>query len=132
MKYLIKYFKGKNKSIKNFLIDQKFVSGIGNIYASEILYLSKINPLKSAKRLNKSQCEKLIINSKKILLNAIKKGGSTIRDFKNTIGGIGRFQKEFQVYGRNNLICKRLSCFGKIYKINQSNRSTFLCKKCQK
>ena len=55
------------------MIDQRFVSGIGNIYASEILYLSKIHPLKAAKRLNKSQCKELILNSKKILLNAIKK-----------------------------------------------------------
>ena len=83
-------------------------------------------------KLNKSQCKELILNSKKILLNAIKKGGSTIRDFKNTRGNTGHFQKEFQVYGRNNLNCKRSGCLGKIYKINQSNRSTFLCKKCQK
>tara|TARA_X000000950_G_scaffold255570_1_gene320290 strand:- start:2108 stop:2971 length:864 start_codon:yes stop_codon:yes gene_type:complete len=131
-KYITEYFKGKNKSIKNFLIDQKFVSGIGNIYASEILYLSKIHPFTPAKKLNEFQCKEIIHNSKKILLNAIKKGGSTIRDFKNTIGDIGHFQKEFQVYGRNNLNCKRPSCYGKIYKINQSNRSTFLCKKCQK
>jgi len=131
-KYIFEYFKGKNKSIKNFLIDQKFVSGIGNIYASEILYLSKIHPFTPAKKLKKFQCKEIIHNSKKILINAIKKGGSTIRDFKNTIGDIGHFQKEFQVYGRNNLNCKRPSCYGKIYKINQSNRSTFLCKKCQK
>tara|TARA_B100000989_G_scaffold188206_1_gene141700 strand:- start:225 stop:1091 length:867 start_codon:yes stop_codon:yes gene_type:complete len=132
LKYVTEYFKGKNKSIKNFLIDQKFVSGIGNIYASEILYLSKIHPFTAAKKLNEFQCKEIILNSKKILLNAIKKGGSTIRDFKNTIGETGHFQKEFQVYGRNNLNCKRLSCLGKIYKINQSNRSSFLCKKCQK
>ena len=131
-KYVTKYFEGKNKSIKNFLIDQRFVSGIGNIYASEILYLSKIHPLKAAKQLSISQCKELILNSKKILLNAIKKGGSTIRDFKNTTGNTGHFQKEFQVYGRNNLNCKRAGCFGKICKINQSNRSTFLCKNCQK
>ena len=131
-KYIFEYFKGKNKSIKNFLIDQKFVSGIGNIYASEILYLSKIHPFTPAKKLNEFQCKEIIHNSKKILLNAIKKGGSTIRDFKNATGDIGHFQKEFQVYGRNNLNCKRPSCFGKIYKINQSNRSTFFCEKCQK
>ena len=132
LKYVTRYFKGKNKNIKNFLIDQKFVSGIGNIYASEILYSSKIYPFTQAKKLNKFQCKEIILNSKKILLNAIKKGGSTIRDFKNATGDIGHFQKEFQVYGRNNLNCKRPSCFGKIYKINQSNRSTFFCKKCQK
>ena len=131
-KYLISYFKKKDKNIKNFLLDQNFVSGIGNIYASEILYLSKINPLLPAKYLKKNQCKNIVINSRKILRNAIKKGGSTIRDFKNTKGDQGNFQKEFKVYGRDKQKCKRISCSGTINKITQSNRSTFLCEICQK
>ena len=132
LKYVTNYFKDKKKDIKNYLLDQKFVSGIGNIYASEILYLSKINPLTSVNDLSKSQRKNLIINSKKILLNAIKKGGSTIRDFKNTSGISGKFQKEFKVYGREKLKCRRSNCSGIIAKIVQANRSTFLCKICQK
>ena len=132
LKYLISYFKKKDKNIKNFLLDQNFVSGIGNIYASEILYLSKINPLLPAKYLKKNQCKNIVINSRKILQNAIKKGGSTIRDFKNTKGDQGNFQKEFKVYGRDKQKCKRFSCSGTINKITQSNRSTFLCEICQK
>ena len=131
-KYLINYFKKKDKNIKNFLLDQNFVSGIGNIYASEILYLSKINPSLSAKYLKKNQCKNIVINSRKILQNAIRKGGSTIRDFKNTKGDQGNFQKEFKVYGRDKQKCKRFSCSGTINKITQSNRSTFLCQICQK
>ena len=131
-KYLISYFKKKEKNIKNFLLDQNFVSGIGNIYASEILYLSKINPSISAKYLKKNQCKNIVINSRKILQNAIRKGGSTIRDFKNTKGDQGNFQKEFKVYGRDKQNCKRFSCSGTINKITQSNRSTFLCEICQK
>ena len=131
-KYLINYFKKKDKNIKNFLLDQNFVSGIGNIYASEILYLSKINPSLSAKYLKKNQCINIVINSRKILKNAIKKGGSTIRDFKNTRGEQGNFQNEFRVYGRDKKNCKRLSCKGTINKIIQSNRSTFFCEICQK
>ena len=131
-KYLINYFKKKDKNIKNFLLDQNFVSGIGNIYASEILYLSKINPSLSAKYLKKNQCKNIVINSRKILQNAIRKGGSTIRDFKNTKGDQGNFQKEFKVYGRDKQKCKRLSCSGTINKITQSNRSTFFCEICQK
>jgi len=131
-KYLINYFKKKEKNIKNFLLDQNFVSGIGNIYASEILYLSKINPSLSAKYLKKNQCKNIVINSRKILQNAIRKGGSTIRDFKNTKGDQGNFQKEFRVYGRDKQNCKRSSCSGTINKITQSNRSTFLCELCQK
>ncbi len=132
LKYLINYFKKKDKNIKNFLLDQNFVSGIGNIYASEILYLSKINPSIPAKYLKKNQCKNIVINSRKILQNAIKKGGSTIRDFKNTKGDQGNFQKEFKVYGRNEQKCKRFDCSGTINKITQSNRSTFLCEICQK
>ena len=132
LKHLTDSLNGKKKNIKSFLLDQKFVSGIGNIYASEILYLSKINPLTQAKNLNKFQLKKIIKNSKKILLKAIKQGGSTIRDFKNTKGETGHFQKNFQVYGRDKKNCKRSSCSGIINKITQSNRSTFFCKICQK
>ena len=131
-RYIFSFFKRKEKNIKNFLLDQNFVSGIGNIYASEILYLSKINPSLSAKYLKKNQCKNIVINSRKILQNAIRKGGSTIRNFKNTKGGLGNFQKEFKVYGRNKQNCKRFSCSGTINKITQSNRSTFLCEICQK
>ena len=71
---------------------------MGNIYASEILFLSKINPFKKASLLSKKECQKIISNSKKILLKAISKGGSSIRDFKNTSGSKGGFQNEFKVY----------------------------------
>ena len=132
LNYLINFLRGKKKDIKGFLLDQKFVSGIGNIYASEILYSSKINPLTPAKNLYKSQLKKIIKNSKEILFRAIKEGGSTIRDFKNTTGNIGQFQKKFKVYGRDKKNCKRSNCLGTIDKIIQSNRSTFYCKICQK
>ena len=131
-RYIFSFFKRKEKNIKNFLLDQNFVSGIGNIYASEILYLSKINPSLSAKYLKKDQCKNIVLNSRKILQNAIKEGGSTIRDFKNTKGDQGNFQKEFKVYGRYKQNCKRFNCSGKINKITQSNRSTYLCEICQK
>ena len=98
LNYVYNFFKGKNKDIKNFLLDQKFVSGIGNIYASEILFLSKVNPFKKVKLLTKKECLKIIINSRKILLKAISKGGSSIRDFKDTSGLKGGFQNEFKVY----------------------------------
>ena len=132
LKYLLKYFFNKKKDIKSFLIDQKFVSGIGNIYANEILFLSKINPKKCAMKLSKEDCKKIIFFSKSVLSRAIKKGGSSIRDFKNTYGQSGNFQKEFKVYQRENLKCVRKNCNGKIRKIFISNRSTFFCNNCQK
>jgi len=132
LKYLLKYFLNKKKDIKSFLLDQKFVSGIGNIYASEILFLCKINPTILAMKLSKNDCKNIISYSKKVLNKAIKKGGSSIRDFRDTTGKSGNFQKEFKVYQRENLNCLRSKCEGKIKKILISNRSTFFCNICQK
>ena len=132
IKYIYSFFKGKKKNIKNFLLDQNFVSGIGNIYASEILFFCEINPIKKASLLKKKDCKKIIIFSKKVLLSAIKKGGSTIRDFKNISGKKGNFQKKFKVYEREGLKCKRSKCEGVIQKKIISMRSTFYCNICQK
>ena len=131
-KYIYFIFKDKEKNIKSFLLDQHFVSGIGNIYASEILFMSEINPTKKAKFLKKNDCKKIVNISRKVLLNAINKGGSSIRDFRNISGVEGRFQKEFRVYQREGLNCKRSKCKGIIKKKMISNRSTFFCNTCQK
>ena len=130
--YLHSFLKNKEKNIKNFLLDQRFVSGIGNIYASEILYLSKVKPDKKAKNLTKKELKKILINSKKVLSKAINKGGSSIKDFKNISGLEGEYQKDFKVYQRAGLKCKRFNCEGIIKKKNISNRSTFFCNLCQK
>jgi formamidopyrimidine-DNA glycosylase len=131
LNYVFNYFKGKNKNIKTFLLDQKFVSGIGNIYASEILFLSKIYPFKKASLLTREDCKKIIYYSKKILSRAIKKGGSSIRDFKDTLGSSGNYQKEFKVYQQEGLKCKTIGCTDTIQKKIVSNRSTFFCNSCQ-
>ena len=130
-KYIFSFFKGKNKNIKNFLLDQNFVSGIGNIYANEILFHCKLNPIKKAGSLKKDDCEKIILYSRMVLSKAIKNGGSTIKDFKNISGKKGRFQKNFKVYERKGQLCKRLNCKGIIQKKEISNRSTFFCNICQ-
>ena len=132
LRYLVNYFLNKKKDIKSFLLDQKFVSGIGNIYASEILFLCKINPTISAMKLSKKDCKNIILFSKKVLTKAIKKGGSSIRDFRDTFGKSGNFQNEFKVYQREDLNCPRNKCIGKIKKKIISNRSTFFCNICQK
>ena len=131
LNYIVSFFKGKKKNIKSFLLDQSFVSGIGNIYANEILFLSKINPFKKACLLSVKDCKKIIVNSQKVLFTAVKKGGSSIRDFKNTFGKKGDFQKNFKVYEREGMMCKRFKCNGIIKKKNISNRSSFFCNTCQ-
>ena len=132
LNYVLDFFKHKNKDIKTFLLDQRFVSGIGNIYASEILFLSKIDPFKQAKSLTKNECKKIILNSKKILYRAIIKGGSSIRNFQDISGTLGGYQKEFKVYQQEGNRCKGIRCFGIIKKKIVSNRSTFFCVSCQK
>ena len=114
------------------MLDQKFVSGIGNIYASEILFFSKINPIKKAKNLTKDECKKIFLYSKLVLKKAIRKGGSSIRDFQNINGKMGSFQKDFKVYQRENLNCLKPKCKGIIKKKFISNRSSFFCNFCQK
>ncbi len=131
-KYIYSFLKNKEKNIKNFLLDQSFVSGIGNIYANEILFLSKINPTKKAKKLTKNDCKKIAINSRKVLSDAIRKGGSSIRNFKNISGKEGTFQNDFKVYEREGLKCKLLKCSGIIRKKIITNRSSFFCNSCQK
>ena len=132
LKYIKNKFFNKKKNIKNFLLDQNFVSGIGNIYANEILFYSKINPFKIARNITYKEINKLVKYSKLILNLAIKYGGSSIRDFKNTKGVTGLFQNEFKVYGKENKNCSRKNCQGKISKFFISNRSTFFCNLCQK
>ena len=132
LNYVLNYLKNKKKDIKSFLLDQKFVSGIGNIYASEILFLCRINPNKKAKRLSLHELKKIIHFSKVVLKKAIIRGGSSIRNFKNTSGKNGSFQKEFNVYQRENLKCLKYKCLGKIKKKVTGNRSTFFCNICQK
>jgi len=131
-KYIKYKFINKKKNIKNFLLDQNFVSGIGNIYANEILFYSKINPLKIAKKLSNKEIGKLAKYSKLVLNLSIKFGGSSIRDFKNAKGISGLFQNNFKVYDRENKSCVKKNCKGKIIKIFISNRSSFFCKFCQK
>ena len=130
--YISTFFKGKKQNIKNILLDQKFVSGIGNIYASEILFLCNINPNKKVYLMSKKELKKIIIVSRKVLINAIKKGGSTIKNFVNVSGNKGSFQNNFKVYDREGLNCKKLRCPGIIKKKNISNRSTYFCDLCQK
>lgn len=126
--YVNHYLSKKNKNIKSFLLDQKFVSGIGNIYANEILFYCKIHPLKKGRKLNRSDIKKLQYFSKEVLRKAIIKGGSSIRDFKNIKGKDGNYQNEFKVYDRENLNCLNKNCSSKIKKIIISNRSTFFAK----
>ena len=129
--YFKDFIKKSKKNIKNLLMDQKFVSGLGNIYVNEVLYMTKIHPLRDCYDLSQLEIKKIIHNIKLILKLSISKGGSSIRDFKNTSGKSGDFQQLFEVYGRENKNCSRISCKGKIKKLFICNRSSFYCNNCQ-
>ncbi|MDC0472700.1 bifunctional DNA-formamidopyrimidine glycosylase/DNA-(apurinic or apyrimidinic site) lyase [Pelagibacteraceae bacterium] len=131
-KYLENYIQDKKKYIKSLLMDQKFVSGLGNIYVNEILFLSKIKPNKRIKMLNIEEMKKIIHYTKLILKKSIKEGGSSIKDFNDSEGKQGVFQQQFNVYGRVGKKCTTHKCDNVIKKMIISQRATFFCKSCQK
>ena len=127
--YLQNYFKKRVINIKNALIDQKIIAGIGNIYASEILYKAKINPLRKVNSLSQNDLNSIITYTKIILKKSIDVGGTTIRDHMQPDGSLGYFTQKLQVYGKTNEKCKTCNSF--IVKEVISNRSTFVCRHCQ-
>ena len=130
--YFKNYIQGKKRTIKDLLMDQKFISGLGNIYVNEILFLSGIRPVKKIKKLANIEIQKIIKFSKKIISKAIVLGGSSIKDFSSGSGKKGSFQQHFSVYGKKGENCSKVKCVGKIKKIVISNRASFFCNKCQK
>lgn len=128
--YLLDKFKKQNKFIKTVLLDQSIISGIGNIYDDEILFLSKINPYKKAKDLNKEECLNIIKNTNKVLTEAIKLGGTTIRSFTSEEGVHGLFQNKLYVHGKEKEKCP--ICNTIIVKDKINGRGTYYCPNCQK
>ena len=129
IEYLQNNFKKRVINIKNALIDQKIIAGIGNIYASEILYKAKINPLRKVNSLSQNDLNSIITYTKIILKKSIEVGGTTIRDHMQPDGSLGYFKQKLQVYGKTNEKCKTCNSF--IVKEVISNRSTFICRHCQ-
>ena len=132
LNYINKYFLNKKTSVKNLLMNQKFVAGLGNIYCNEILFLCKINPYRTTDNIKKKELIDIIKYTKKILKKSITLGGSTIKNFLNAEGKKGNFQQKFNVYNREKNKCNRKKCSGIIEKIFTFNRSSFFCPCCQK
>jgi len=132
IEYFKNYIKGKERTIKDLLMDQKFIAGLGNIYVNEILFFSGVRPDKKIKNLKNFEIQKIIIFSKKIISKAIILGGSSIKDFSSSSGKKGSFQQHFSVYGLKGENCFKTKCDGRIKKIVIANRASFFCNKCQK
>ncbi|MED7819762.1 MULTISPECIES: bifunctional DNA-formamidopyrimidine glycosylase/DNA-(apurinic or apyrimidinic site) lyase [unclassified Francisella] len=129
-KYLIEKLSKTSRKIKQTIMDNSIVVGVGNIYASEALFDSNILPIRASNTITKTEAKKLVTSIKKILEKAIAEGGTTLKDYKNTEGKPGYFTQQLNVYGRVNQEC--YTCNTKIESLVIGQRNTFYCKKCQK
>jgi len=129
-RYLYQAARGRNVAIKQFIMDNHVVVGVGNIYASEALFRAGISPLLKAGKLSLSRCARLVEVIRETLSEAIVAGGSTLRDFVNSSGNPGYFQQQHWVYARAGEPCR--SCGAPIKQIKQGSRSSFYCGNCQK
>lgn len=130
VEYLKKVFSKKNIAIKKVLMDQQIIAGIGNIYADEILWESKVHPLTKASKLTDQEIEKIRGNTIKILEKSIKLRGTSTSDFRDTAGKKGGFGEELNAYRRTNLPCHRDGT--PIKRITVGGRGTHFCPTCQK
>lgn len=136
--YLAGAASGRQTALKALLMDQKVIAGLGNIYVCEALHCARLSPRRSAAALATAtggptaRAARLTDAVKHVLKEAIKAGGSTLRDYQRADGSLGYFQHSFQVYGRENEACLSDGCSGRIRRIVQNGRSTFYCSACQR
>ena len=129
---------GRKTDLKAFLMDQRIVAGLGNIYVCEALFRAGLDPLTPAARLATKtgkptpRAERLTAEIKAVLSDAIRAGGSTLRDYRQSDGRSGSFQHSFAVYGREGEPCSRPGCRGIVRRTTQAGRSTFHCPACQR
>ena len=128
--YLLKKFEKKQLPIKTVLLDQTIISGLGNIYANEVLFAAGINPLTKACNLTKEDCERIVKSAEEIIKEAINMGGTTIRSYTSSLGVTGKFQQNLKVHKREKEKC--LVCGTAIENIKVGGRSTYFCPNCQK
>jgi len=128
-RYLWERSRGRRVSVKQFIMMGEIVVGVGNIYASEALFLASINPRRAAGRIALQRYQRLVAATKEVLTKAIGAGGTTLRDFHGGDGEAGYFQQQLQVYARKDEPCRR--CDAPITAIVQGQRSTYYCKRCQ-
>ena len=127
--YLYKTANQRKVAIKSFLLNQKYIGGIGNIYADEALFLAGIHPLRPANSLTQAECGKLWVSVNKVIADGIADGGTTFRDYQNGEGGKGSHQEHLYVYGRKGEQCR--NCGAVIERITVGGRGTHFCPKCQ-
>ena len=130
--YLADRLKGRNMPVKSALLDQRIVSGLGNIYVCEVLFRAGIHPARKAGKISAKRVATLVPLIRDVLSEAIAAGGSSLRDYRQSDGELGYFQHVFQVYDREGADCVTSGCDRKIQRIVQSGRSSFFCPQCQR
>ena len=130
--YFVERLKGRNTPIKSALLDQRIVSGLGNIYVCEVLFRAGIHPKRKAAKISASRVAGLVPIIRDVLNEAIAAGGSSLKDYRQTDGELGYFQHGFQVYDREGQPCVTPDCATPIARIVQSGRSSFFCTQCQR
>lgn len=130
--YLASAFAGRRLPVKQALLDQKIVAGLGNIYVSEALHRAGIDPRRAAGRIGKQRITALTKHILDVLTDAIAAGGSSLRDHRQASGELGYFQHSFRVYDREDAACPATGCTGHIRRITQSGRSSYFCPMCQR
>lgn len=130
--YLAAVFAGRRVPVKQALLDQKIVAGLGNIYVSEALFRAGIDPRRAAGRIGAARIAALVGHIREVLADAIAAGGSSLRDHRQATGELGYFQHSFRVYDREGQLCTRPGCTGTIRRVVQSGRSSFYCPACQR
>ena len=129
--YLVARLRARNTPIKEALLDQRVVAGLGNIYVCEALHRAGISPKRKAGRIGAGRVRTLVPIIRQVLSEAIEAGGSSLRDYRQADGELGYFQHTFQVYDREGEPCLRPGCPGTVARIVQSGRSSFYCATCQ-
>lgn len=130
--YLRARLSGRNTPIKSALLDQRVVAGLGNIYVCEVLHRAGMDPRRKAGRISPARVAALVPVVRDVLNDAIKAGGSSLKDFRQTDGELGYFQHSFRAYDREGKACPTPGCAGTIVRIVQAGRSTYFCPGCQR
>jgi formamidopyrimidine-DNA glycosylase len=127
--WLAETARGRSRPLKNFLLDGRILAGIGNIYASEIMFAAGLHPATPAGALSLEAWQTVLRETRRILKRAIRQGGTTVNNYLNSRGETGLFQVELMVYGRAGEPCRH--CGKAVKRLVQAGRSTFFCPHCQ-
>ena len=129
-RWLADQARGRSRPIKNFLLDSRILAGLGNIYACETLFAAGVHPATPAGRLSLKDWGRILKETRRILKEAIRQGGTTVSNYLNSHGEAGLFQVRLLVYGKEGEPCRR--CGAPIARLVQAGRSSFFCPECQK